>query len=64
MDRYHDMCLMSLCDHMIIANSTFSFWGAYLNRNPNKTIVCPYAWGNPGMDGKYFPKDWVSLKTY
>jgi hypothetical protein len=64
LDRFHDMCLMTLCDHMIIANSTFSFWGAYLNKNKNKNVICPYAWGNPNIDGKYFPKEWISLTIY
>ena len=36
-----DMAAMSLCDHHIIANSSFGFWGAFLNPNPTKIMICP-----------------------
>jgi hypothetical protein len=67
--RYQDMCLMSMCDHNIIANSSFSWWGAYLNTSPTRNVICPYDYLNHPdynhlINGKYFPKDWVSINKH
>jgi hypothetical protein len=44
---YVDLCLMTLCSHAIIANSSLSWWGAWLINNPNKKIIAPRNWFGP-----------------
>jgi len=54
--------LISLCKHNIIANSTFSFWGAYLNKNIEKQVVCPTKWAYDQSDFEV-PVDWIAIKN-
>ena len=61
-ESYNDMRLMSLCRHHIIANSSFSWWGAWLNPKPDKIVIAPKKWfANDNSVEDLFPKGWVVL---
>lgn len=61
--NYEDLRLMSLCKHNIAANSTFSWWGAWLNANPGKVIMVPEKWFNSSErnSGDLIPEGWTKL---
>ena len=63
-DNLEDMWLMSLCDHNIIANSSFSWWGAWLNQNKDKIVIAPKNWfGSQSNlnDLDIIPNNWVKI---
>jgi len=62
---YEDMRLMSFCKHNIIANSSFSWWGAWLNKNENKIVIAPQKWFNDDeiIQTDVIPEEWVRLEN-
>jgi hypothetical protein len=69
-NEVEDLSLMASCSHHIIANSTFSWWAAWLNPNPDKIVVCPHheTWFGPNNGVKATPVDlipstWHQIRT-
>lgn len=55
-----DLFLMSKCKHHIIANSTFSWWGAWLNICPEKIVLAPRKWLNKSVNNPV-PREWITI---
>jgi hypothetical protein len=61
----HDLSIMTQADHNIIANSSFSWWGAWLNKNPDKLVIAPKNWFGPAYDhynmNNLLPESWIQI---
>lgn len=62
---YQDLYLMSMCKNNIIANSSFSWWGAWLNKNENKRVISPLEWFGPVYStyntNDLYPEKWIKI---
>lgn len=63
-DSWQDMLLMSRCRHHIICNSTFSWWGAWLNPRAEKVVIAPAQWTRHEDSHTILPPEWVQVPVH
>lgn len=62
LNHHDELSLMAHCRHNIIANSTFSWWGAWLNSNPEKKIIVPREWHKNKINAEgLLPSNWLTI---
>lgn len=64
-EDWMQVIIMSICQHNIIANSTFSWWGAYFGNNENRLVYYPNIWFGPALQqlqtSQMFPENWKKI---
>lgn len=60
-NEIEDFNLLASCEHQIIANSSFSWWAAYLNPNEAKTVIAPKNWYADGIERTKLPPEWIRI---
>lgn len=60
-EDWYDLYLMSKCKHNIIANSSFSWWGAWLNNYKNRQVIAPQKWVNYDALTDICPEEWIRI---
>ena len=66
LDDYEELWAISLCNHNIMSNSSFSWWGSYLNTNNDKKVFVPSVWFGPKGENNYqsiYENDWKKIKV-
>lgn len=66
LEDYEEMWLISLCKNNIMSNSTFSWWGSFLNKNPNKRVFVPNKWFGPSGENYYqdiYIDSWIKINV-
>lgn len=66
LEDYEDLWMMSLCNHNIMSNSSFSWWGSYLNKNIDKQVYVPSIWFGPRGEKKYqdiYETNWIKINV-
>jgi hypothetical protein len=64
-----DLIIMSMCDHNIIGNSSYSWWAAFKNKNLKKKVICPKNYLRDyspfrHINGNWYPEDWIIIDNY
>ena len=60
---YLDMFLLGQCKHHILSNSSFSWWGAWMNQNPDKITIAPNIWLNGVDSGEIYTEGMILINS-